>query len=180
MSSHQTKERLSAITSHLEDPAPPPAQNLRNIKPPTPSPASKFTMAQEKPPITCHVLDTTTGLPATGVPCTLTVHISPVASGTSYTAVTNEDGRVAGWTSASSSSSSPSPSVNEVFKHTVEGGKQTWSIKFEMEEYYKRKGVECFFPEAELRFVTRGSDGKGHYHVPLLVGPFGYTTYRGS
>lgn len=46
--------------------------------------------------------------------------------------------------------------------------------------YWEGRGVEGFFEEVVVRFLVRG-DAKGeHYHVPVLLGPFGYTTYRGS
>ena len=51
-----------------------------------------------------------------------------------------------------------------------------WSLKFETGAYYGEG--KTFFPEVEVRFwVERGVE---HYHVPLLLGPWSYTTYRGS
>lgn len=68
-------------------------------------------------------------------------------------------------------------SIQEVFQAE---GDQHWSLRFDTEAYFGERGVKTFFPEVEVRFVVRG-DGKGeHYHVPVLLGPFGYTTYRGS
>lgn len=50
--------------------------------------------------------------------------------------------------------------------------------------YWEAKGVETFYPQVEIRFAVDpeegGVGGKGHWHVPVLLGPHGYTTYRGS
>ena len=51
-----------------------------------------------------------------------------------------------------------------------------WSLTFETEPYFG-KG-KTFWPEVELRFATKMEEM--HYHVPLLLGPWSYTTYRGS
>jgi 5-hydroxyisourate hydrolase len=59
-------------------------------------------------------------------------------------------------------------------------GDHKYSLTFDTEAYFGARGVKTFFPEVEVKFVVR-SDGKAeHYHVPVLLGPFGYTTYRGS
>jgi len=60
-----------------------------------------------------------------------------------------------------------------------------WVCRFEVQQYWKEKGVDAFFPEVEIRFLTKGFRGveegkEGHWHVPLLLGPYSYTTYRGS
>jgi len=63
-----------------------------------------------------------------------------------------------------------------------------WVCRFEVKQYFQQKGIKPFFPEVEIRFLTEGfmgmakEEGKelGHWHVPLLLGPFSYTTYRGS
>jgi 5-hydroxyisourate hydrolase len=133
-----------------------------------------------KPPITCHVLDTTIGRPGAGIPVTLTLHSSPSSSTaattpTQYTAHTNADGRVTAWTP---SSSAVAP-LADVFARP---GAQAWSLSFETGAYFAERGVEAFFPEVVVRFrVPEGASEKGeHFHVPVLAGPFGYTTYRGS
>ena len=55
---------------------------------------------------------------------------------------------------------------------TIEPG--TYRIVFKIGTYFD----ECFYPEAAVTFEVR--DAAQHYHVPLLVSPFGYSTYRGS
>lgn len=129
----------------------------------------------ERPFITCHVLDTVTGKPAVNVRVTLKL-IQPdqIASGY-WTARTNPDGRVGGW-----EKQGLDKDVNEVAtlaKSSVQPGETiVWSLTFETEEYF---GVgNTFWPQVELRISTKKEEE--HYHVPLLLGPWSYTTYRGS
>jgi len=59
-------------------------------------------------------------------------------------------------------------------------------LKFETAQYWDQKDIKPFFPYVEIAFITTGFDGLGatqpkpHWHVPLLLGPYNYTTYRGS
>ena len=101
--------------------------------------------------LSTHVLDTTSGEPARG----LTVHLSRrVDQGweTMSQGETDEDGRLAGF-------------------GDLEGG--TYRLGFETGAY----GNE-FFPCVHVVFVVDGD--RDHYHVPLLLSRYGYTTYRGS
>lgn len=109
--------------------------------------------------ISTHVLDTATGSPAVGVQVRLEHHDGrrwlPVGDGQ-----TNNDGRV----------------IALVTNHVpLPAGK--YRLIFEIGRYFAARHVETFYPRAIVEFVT---DDAGHYHVPLLVSPFGYTTYRGS
>ena len=54
----------------------------------------------------------------------------------------------------------------------------TYKLVYRTAEYFKARGVETFFPTVEVVFEVRAAGE--HYHVPLLLGPFGYGTYRGS
>jgi len=114
--------------------------------------------------LTTHVLDTAHGMPGAGIPISL--HrldgASRVALGTF---VTNHDGRC------------DAPLLQgEAF---VAG---TYELEFSVGDYYAARGVELptprFLDTIVLRFGI--SDAGAHYHVPLLVSPFGYSTYRGS
>jgi hydroxyisourate hydrolase len=51
------------------------------------------------------------------------------------------------------------------------------TLVFQTGEYYKSKQVQTFYPVCEINFTISGDS---HYHVPLLISPFGYSTYRGS
>ncbi|KAF2119382.1 hypothetical protein BDV96DRAFT_486986 [Lophiotrema nucula] len=132
---------------------------------------------EKKPPITCHVLDTTLGKPASNIPVVLTLHNPPSslsADSLKFKATTNADGRVTNWTPSSPFSAD---GLEEVFKRD---GDQKYSLLFDTEAYFGEREIKTFFPEVEVRFVVRAEAKGEHYHVPVLLGPFGYTTYRGS
>ena len=125
-------------------------------------------------PITCHVLDLTTGLPAPHLAVSLTL-IKPFGPSAPMKALTNADGRIANWSAAEG------PSLSEIFSNLAEhdGGKMIWSLKFDTGNYYGED--QTFFPEVEVRFRVEAKGGHyTHYHVPLLLGPYSYTAYRGS
>jgi 5-hydroxyisourate hydrolase len=132
-------------------------------------------------PITCHVLNTLSGTPAANLKASLTLLVPTKPSeaqggvpqpAISFHAVTNEDGRVKDWDPASGQSLA---SLMDTFS---QGEKIPWSIKFEIGAWYDAQGIECFWPEIEVKFYVK--KGERHYHVPVLVGPWTYTTYRGS
>jgi 5-hydroxyisourate hydrolase len=109
--------------------------------------------------ITTHVLDTSLGRPAPGVPVSLRLR---EAGGFSEAgrATTDADGRVSGFL----------PNVP-----LVAG---TYQLVFETAGYFRGGSREAFFERVTLEFHV--ADSAQHYHVPLLLSPFGYTTYRGS
>jgi hydroxyisourate hydrolase len=108
--------------------------------------------------ITTHVLDTSTGVPASGVPVALESRRGDawqqVGSG-----VTDDDGRLAGL------------SPDGV-------GPGTYRIRFDTAAYFAARGVRGFYPEVTVVFEV--ANAGEHHHVPLLLSPFGYSTYRGS
>jgi 5-hydroxyisourate hydrolase len=53
-----------------------------------------------------------------------------------------------------------------------------YRLRFATAAYFLARGVRGFYPEVQVQFEAAGAGG--HYHVPLLLSPFGYTTYRGS
>ena len=106
--------------------------------------------------ISTHVLDTSLGRPATGVSVTLESEGSVIGSGT-----TDRDGRV---------------------KDLLKAGQQlatgSHDLVFLVGEYFTRTGREAFYDRIVISFNV-GTQGE-HYHVPLILSPFGYSTYRGS
>ena len=109
-----------------------------------------------KSPITTHVLDTSTGRPAAGVP----LRLERLVAGNWEVladAVTNEDGR-----------------VNDLVKDEIPAG--IYRLTFDSAAYFGEQ--EHFYQVIRIEFRF-GQDGR-HYHVPLLLSPFGYSTYRGS
>jgi 5-hydroxyisourate hydrolase len=142
---------------------------------PNPSTTATAMSTEKKPPITCHVLDTTLGRPAVNIPVTLTFHNAPQASPPRrFSATTNGDGRVTSWKNTTAFSSE---TLEEVFRQE---GDQKYSLTFDTEAYFSERRIKTFFPEVEVKFVVRQEAKGEHYHVPVLLGPFGYTTYRGS
>ncbi|KAI9444883.1 hypothetical protein H4582DRAFT_1911830 [Lactarius indigo] len=130
-------------------------------------------MTSPKSPITCHVLDSSVGKPATGVRVNLHVHRGPTATGDTTTGiwdflasgVTNADGRCVDLLSP-----------GDQHARLQSGG--LYKIVFETKDYFDRVGKPTFYPWVEIPFAVVNPDE--HYHVPLLISPFSYTTYRGS
>lgn len=112
-----------------------------------------------KSPITTHILDTSLGRPAEGVLIELFRESAegPVKVGSGRT---NADGRV----------------TDLLEPGTLELG--DYRIKFDTGGYYAARGEETFYPKVSVDFTIRATNE--HYHVPLLLNPFGFSTYRGS
>ena len=106
--------------------------------------------------ITTHVLDTSRGRPAAGVPVRLERGGAMLASGR-----TDADGR-----------------LRELLPPHVELHAGVYRLVFDTGVYFREAGVEAFYPHVAIDFEVR--DPAQHYHVPLLLSPFGYSTYRGS
>ena len=125
-----------------------------------------------KDPITCHVLDQATGRPAPSISVILTL-INPSSLNARFTALTSSDGRISNWTAPEGF-----PSLPHVFAQMgdQEEGRTVWSLNFETGKYFGEG--KTFFPEVEVRFFVEA--GQSHYHVPLLLGPWSFTTYRGN
>ncbi|WP_165067956.1 hydroxyisourate hydrolase [Marisediminicola senii] len=109
--------------------------------------------------ITTHVLDTALGRPAQGVPISLEFEEpdregwDPVADG-----VTNADGR-----------------IGDLTDDVVAPGR--YRITFDTEAYFAATGQTAFFPSVALEFWVAAGE---QYHVPLLLSPYGVSSYRGS
>lgn len=110
-------------------------------------------------PITTHILDTATGLPAENVP----VELFKLEYGEwklLTKGLTNSDGRITDWIDDHST-------INFA----------TYKLVFDLDGYFSDQAEPAFYPFAEICF--RRQDDK-HHHIPLLLSPFGYSTYRGS
>lgn len=109
--------------------------------------------------ITTHVLDTSSGKPAKGIEITLFQSESQgwkeIAKG-----ITNTDGR-----------------ISDLIKVAEALKKGVYKMKFEVSEYFQQNKQQHFYPYVEIVFEINSEE---HYHIPLLLNPFGYTTYRGS
>ena len=115
-------------------------------------------MTSPSSPITTHVLDTARGKPAAGIPVLL--HLQSDGSWQELArGVTNQDGRIADLLRGAK----------------LQTGK--YRLTFETGKYLAPSG-KPFFPEVEIVFEVH--DSAQHYHIPLLLSPYGYSTYRGS
>ncbi|APQ14063.1 hydroxyisourate hydrolase [Pseudomonas oryzihabitans] len=111
-------------------------------------------------PLSVHVLNLETGVPSAGVHVTLERHQGeswqPLAE-----EVTNEQGR-----------------VPALFPEDQTFAKGEYRVVFKTGDYYHQQGRSAFFPEIPVVFeVTQPTQ---HYHIPLLLSPYGFSTYRGS
>lgn len=106
--------------------------------------------------ITTHVLDTALGRPAADVPVRLE---NSSTSEVLASARTNADGR-----------------VPELGPDRVDAG--TYRLVFDVASYFAATDQQAFFPEVVISFDL--ADPDQHYHVPVLLSPFAYSTYRGS
>ena len=128
----------------------------------------------DKDPITSHVLNTVTGRPAADMRVRLTL-VEPQLGGQvpTFLANTNADGRVLKW------EPEDKITVAEIIDEVPEG-RLLWNLRYDVETFYGEG--KTLFKVVELTVyqdVTKQS-GPGHLHVPLLLGPWSYTTYRGS
>jgi 5-hydroxyisourate hydrolase len=170
--------------------------------------------------ITCHVLDTSLGRPAAGIPVRLerrgptgrwqllgeattnsdgrVAHFEPSAAVQSAAvqsaAVQNRivqspaldsmgldsaaldsaalDSALAGSAAAGSAAAGSAAAGNPV------AGSGEHRIRFDTKAYFERRGQPVFYPRVEVTFVI--ASASEHHHIPLLLAPFGYSTYRGS
>jgi 5-hydroxyisourate hydrolase len=112
-------------------------------------------------PITTHVLDTARGRPAADIAVVLERRQSDSSWVELARGSTNDDGRIAALL--------PDDAA-------VPAG--VYRLRFATAAYFTSCGVRGFFPEVQVVFQI--DEPAGHYHVPLLLSPYGYATYRGS
>lgn len=110
--------------------------------------------------ISTHILDTSRGRPAAAVAVTLSA-LGGGAPEVWTRAETDADGRV---------------KVLVPADRTLVAG--AYRLEFDVASYFGRLGVDAFYPRATIDFLVK--DPSQHFHVPLLLQPFGFSTYRGS
>lgn len=105
--------------------------------------------------VSTHVLDAVHGTPATGVGlAVLDEHGDVVTTG-----ITDEEGR-----------------AKELLPDDALAG--VYTLVFDTAAYFEQSGTQTFYPEVSITFTVLDVDA--HHHVPLLLSPFAYSTYRGS
>lgn len=107
--------------------------------------------------ISTHVLDTSRGRPAANV------------------AVTLERQESGGWRQVAKATTDADGRARELAPEESAG---TYRLTFEVADYFSALGQESFYPFVSVVFEIRNP--RDRHHVPLLISPFGYSTYRGS
>lgn len=143
-----------------------------------------------KDAITCHVLDTTTGRPAANLLVKLVCSSIPDVI---FHCRTNSDGRILHWHNTQGSGGDlgafveshggVSAALRYMISHYAAdqatpnspAGSSIWKLQFDTGAHYGP--ANTFFPIVELSFLVKEGE---HFHVPLLLAPFSFTTYRGS
>lgn len=110
-----------------------------------------------KAAITTHILNLDAGQPAAGVAVAL---FSPIRGKAIATAVTDIDGRIRQWDTS----------------FNLQSG--VYRLHFALDDWFRAQGRSSFYPEVHIAFAVE--DIAEHYHIPLLLNAFGYSTYRGS
>ena len=110
--------------------------------------------------ITTHVLDTAKGSPAEGIMISLQKPVGTDSWETITSGTTNSDGRI--------------PNFLGEDQQIPPG---IYRMVFETKAYFAKENTTGFYPEVPVIFEIKDTE---HYHIPLLLNPFGYSTYRGS
>ncbi|KAF9354283.1 hypothetical protein BGX34_011113 [Mortierella sp. NVP85] len=115
-------------------------------------------------PITCHVLDSSRGKPGQNVPVKL-----------EYLGENNT------WKGLANGETDSDGRVSTLLEPSFQLASGIYRMTFETAAYWASVGVTSYFhPYVQIVFdIPAGSEGQ-HYHIPLLLSPFSYTTYRGS
>jgi 5-hydroxyisourate hydrolase len=112
-------------------------------------------------PVTLHILDTSSGQPAGGVYCTL------------------EQNTTDGWSLVGSATTGSDGRADTIVPDGIdELDVGTYKMIFYTKPYFDAMSVATFYPQVDVIFLLTNSSQ--HYHIPLILSPFGYTTYRGS
>jgi 5-hydroxyisourate hydrolase len=107
--------------------------------------------------VSTHILDAVAGAPAAGVSVSLSSRDPDESWLLAEAGVTDADGRL---------------------RFTTETPGGVYRLTFATGLYFANRGVPAFYPEVVITFSA--DDGPGHFHVPLLLSPYAYSTYRGS
>lgn len=111
--------------------------------------------------ITTHVLDISSGSPARGVPITLERQTPAAVWELIGEGMTDDEGR-----------------LRNLLAPDTGLTTGNYRLTFDTETYFAQQRIEAFYPQVVVAFTVR--EARAHYHVPLLLSPFGYSTYRGS
>lgn len=110
--------------------------------------------------ITTHILDIARGQPASGVPIVL------------------ESQAVNGWQEIGRGQTDDDGRLRDLLSSDFNFTAGTYRLTFDTAAYFAAQQTESFYPTVTVTFIVH--DAAQHYHVPLLLSPYGYSTYRGS
>ena len=110
--------------------------------------------------ITTHILDVSTGFPARGVPVVL------------------ERQTETGWEIVGKGETDDDGRLRDLLDSDADLQAGNYRLTFDTGAYFQKQQIEGFYPQVTVAFIVRNT--AQHYHVPLLLSPFGYSTYRGS
>lgn len=111
--------------------------------------------------ITTHILDTTNGRPGTGIPVVL-----------------ERKTHTSGWQAVAEGITDANGRLDDLLSVTEAFLPGHYRFIFEIGPYFLLREMECFFPQITISFVVKDPTQK--YHVPLLLGPFGYSAFRAA
>src|ERR1700752_3876969 len=112
-------------------------------------------------PITPHILDVASGIPGAGI-----------------SVVLERKTDSAGWHQIGEGTSDADGRVGDILSSEEAFLAGQYRLIFDTGAYFELRDTEAFFPQVTISFIVK--DTLQHYHVPLLLSPFGFTTYRGS
>jgi 5-hydroxyisourate hydrolase len=118
--------------------------------------------------LSTHVLDTSIGKPAAGI----AVLLERVRDANGDAAVDQRDNTLGAGTTDKDGR------LRDFVAAGAKLGEGTYRLRFDVNDYFARQLHPTFFPEIVVVFRIEGADE--HYHVPVLISPYGYSTYRGS
>jgi len=111
--------------------------------------------------ISTHILDLVQGKPAAGVPVRL-----------------QKQNGARDWQSLTSSHTDEQGRCSELLPEGEDLSAGVYRLAFDTASYFARQKIDSLYPVIEVTFQVR--EGESHFHIPLLLSPNGYTTYRGS
>lgn len=110
--------------------------------------------------LSSHILDIDAGVPASGVKITLE-KMNPDST----------------WSFVDQKTTDENGRVKDFLEEGTDDSNGIYRLTYHVKPYFERKGIETFYPFIEVAFEISGDK---HYHVPITLSPFGYSTYRGN
>ena len=128
---------------------------------------------EEMSQITTHILDTTKGRPAQGVVIILYQGVTDGRMATDY----KVDQAAIGWIEIARGITNSDGRITDLLKKDIVLQTGIYKMRFETEDYFAKDNVVTFYPYVEIIFDITTDE---HYHIPLLINPFAFNTYKGS